>query len=316
MRIAIHDAEADHFGTYDKFPNYALMKISAWHKAHGDSVEWFTAMDIPFYDKIYSSKVFDFTPDNPFLPSWTIKGGTGYKLFDELPREIDDMFPDYSIYPTCDYAIGYLTRGCIRKCPWCIVPKKEGYIRPYSVYDGIKRRDSDRIVFMDNNVLACEHGIEQIRRMAENRDVQIDFNQGLDLRLMTEEIAEIFSRVRWIKYIRFSVDQKSQIEPLKRVVSWLEKYGVKASKLFLYCIITKDKEDNLARIYAIRDIAPTSTIYAQPEKNPTLGIMPDHWQNIMAQKYVYGGMWRKMSWEEYLEKCPEPTVKVLRKEAM
>lgn len=312
MRVAIHDAEADHFGTYDKFPNYALMKISAWHKAHGDSVEWFTAMDIPFYDKIYSSKVFDFTPDNPFLPAWTIKGGTGYKLFDELPREIDDMFPDYSIYPSCDYAIGYLTRGCIRKCPWCIVPKKEGYIRPYSVYQEIKRRDTDKIVFMDNNVLACEHGIEQIRLMAENRDVRIDFNQGLDLRLMTEETAEIFSRVRWIKHIRFSVDQKSQIDPLRRTVDWLEKYGVKASKLFIYCIITKDMEDNLERIYSIRDIAPTATIYAQPEKNPTLGIMPDHWQNVMAQKYVYGGVWRKMSWEEYISTSKDAGVKRLK----
>ena len=68
MVVAIHDAEADHFGTLDKFPNYALMKISAWHKAKGDKVVWFIPIESQFYDLVYSSKVFDFTPENPYLP--------------------------------------------------------------------------------------------------------------------------------------------------------------------------------------------------------------------------------------------------------
>ena len=96
-KVAIHDAEADYFGTIDKFPNYALMKISAWHKAKGDSVEWFMPIMTPFYDVVYSSKVFDFTPENPYLPESTIKGGTGYGIFKDLPDEIDRIFPDYSI---------------------------------------------------------------------------------------------------------------------------------------------------------------------------------------------------------------------------
>ena len=116
MRVAIHDAEADHFGTFDKFPNYALMKISAYHKSLGDTVEWFFPLEASSYDKVYSSKVFDFTPESPYLPEGTIKGGTGYGIFQDLPEEIDNMFPDYSIYPSCDYAIGLLTRGCIRRC--------------------------------------------------------------------------------------------------------------------------------------------------------------------------------------------------------
>ena len=118
MIIGLHDS--DNTG----FPNYALMKISAWHKARGDSVEWF--MPLMRYDKVYSSKVFTFTPEDPYLPENTIRGGTGYGIYGTLPDEIDAMYPDYSIYPDCDYAIGFLTRGCIRKCPWCIVPRKEG----------------------------------------------------------------------------------------------------------------------------------------------------------------------------------------------
>ena len=157
MHIGLHDS--DNTG----FPNLALMKISAWHKEQGDIVEWFVPM--LHYDRVYSSKVFTFTPEDPYLPPDTIKGGTGYRLYEDLPPEIDSMFPDYSIYPNCDYAIGFLTRGCIRACPWCVVPKKEGKIRPYRTWKEIKRPDSKKIVFMDNNVLACPHGIEQITDM-------------------------------------------------------------------------------------------------------------------------------------------------------
>ena len=88
MRIAIHDADAEHFKVRNKFPNYALMKISAWHKQQGDKVEWFSPIEAQFYDLVYSSKILDFTPENPYLPENTIKGGTGYGLFQDLPDEI------------------------------------------------------------------------------------------------------------------------------------------------------------------------------------------------------------------------------------
>ena len=126
MRVAVHDADMEHLNTKRRqktFPNYALMKISAYHKSLGDVVEWW----IPNgeYDRVYSSKVFSFTPENPDLPSDTIKGGTGYGLFSDLPPKIDEMFPDYSLYPACDYAIGYITRGCPNHCRWCVVPRKK-----------------------------------------------------------------------------------------------------------------------------------------------------------------------------------------------
>lgn len=195
-RVAIHDAEADHFGTLDKFPNYALMKISAFHKAKGDSVEWFMPLMASSYDLIYSSKVFDFTPDNPYLPASTIKGGTGYGLFNDLPDEIDRMFPDYSIYPNCDYAIGFLTRGCPNNCPWCYVPQKEGKIRPYRTWQELVRPDTKKLTLMDNNILACPHGLEQLRQLAET-DFRLDINQAMSVFLITPETADILARCKW-----------------------------------------------------------------------------------------------------------------------
>lgn len=297
MRVAVHDAEADHFGTLDKFPNYALMKISAWHKAQGDSVEWFMPIMTPFYDRVYSSKVFDFTPENPYLPESTIKGGTGYGLFNELPEDIDRMFPDYSIYPSCDYAIGFLTRGCPNKCPWCYVPQKEGKIHPYRTWQELVRPDTKKLTLMDNNILACPHGIEQLRQLAET-DYRLDINQAMSVFLITPETADILARCKWQKYIRFSVDQKAQIEGMYRAADLLAERGIPNSKLFIYCLLTDDLDDDLQRIYAMRKLK-SATIYGMPYKDQRKGIMPKRWQNVMAQKYIYSGQWRKIDWTEW-----------------
>lgn len=136
MLIGLHDAERDHMKN-KSFPNFALMKISAFHKAQGDTVEWWSALNNALYGAVYSSKVFDFTPKNPYLPADTIKGGTGYldiPISQTLPPEIERMAPDYYIYPESDYAIGYLTRGCPNRCRWCVVPR-EG--REYQALPGM-----------------------------------------------------------------------------------------------------------------------------------------------------------------------------------
>ena len=257
MLVGLHDSDKT------DFPNYALMKISAWHKAQGDTVEWW----IPFlhFDRVYSSKVFTFTEECPYLPPDTIKGGTGYGIYDELPQEIDDMFPDYSIYPKVDYAIGFLTRGCIRKCPWCVVPKKEGHIRPYRTWQEIKRPDSRDIVFMDNNVLACTHGVEQMIDMI-GKKVRVDFNQGLDARLITPEIAEILSKLKWIRQIRMSCDTDAMLDVVLTAIDRLKDKGVKPYKVFVYLLV-QDVESAEKRAIALRNVGADA--FAQPYRDFT-----------------------------------------------
>ena len=190
VRVGLHDAEQDYL-KHKTFPNYALMKISAYHKARGDSVEWWSPM--LQYDLIYSSKVFDFTPESEYLPPSAIRGGTGYPdipINQTLPPEIDAAFPDYSIYPECDYAIGYLTRGCPNHCPWCVVPAKEGGIKPYRAWEQIVRPDTNKLVLMDNNILASEYGVAQLESLIGS-GYAIDLNQGMDARLVDERIAGI-----------------------------------------------------------------------------------------------------------------------------
>lgn len=319
MLVGLHDAEFEHIKG-KSFPNYALMKISAWHKQRGDAVEMFTPIDpnaaeqltlfpleeyppkrkANIYDIVYSSKVFDFTPENPYLPANTIKGGTGYDIKSQLPPEIDGMFPDYSIYPDCDYAIGYITRGCPNKCPWCVVPQKEGGIKPYRHWRQLVRTDSNKLVLMDNNILSCEYGIAELESLIGS-GYAIDLNQGMDARLVNDRIANILARLKWIKYIRFSCDQKAQIGAILKTAELLEKHGVKPYRLFIYVLVTKDIDDAAYRVERLREIHNIS-LYAQAERNEAKGIIPNRAQLEFAQRYVYGRCYKKETWREYCER--------------
>ena len=124
MKIGLIDVDGHNF------PNLALMKLSAWHKAQGDEVEWWFGWHQ--YDRVYMAKVFsdEYTQDQfePVNAAEIVKGGTGYGLDNELPGEVEHMYPDYSLYPslTEDTAYGFLTRGCPNNCGFCIVCEKEG----------------------------------------------------------------------------------------------------------------------------------------------------------------------------------------------
>ena len=271
MRIGLHDS--DNTG----FPNLAIMKISAWHRANGDQVEWWNPL--LSYDKVYSSKVFTFTPECGYLPPDAIKGGTGYGIYDALPEEIDKMKPDYSLYPACDHAIGFLTRGCIRNCPWCVVPRKEGLIRPYRTWREVKRPDSRDIVFMDNNVLACEHGIAQIQDMI-GENVRVDFNQGLDARLISSEVAELLSKLKWIRFIRMSCDTDAMLDVVLNAIHRLNHCGVKPYRVFVYLLV-QDIASAERRAIALRNVG--AEVFAQPYRDFENNVEPSDEQKRFAR---------------------------------
>ena len=297
MLVGLHDAEKEYLKN-KHFPNYALMKISAWHKSRGDDVEWWNPL--VKYDRVYSSKVFDFTPTDAYLPEDTIRGGTGYRdipMEQKLPTEVDEMFPDYSIYPECDFAVGYLTRGCPNRCRWCIVPKKEGDIKPYRAWKDIVRTDTDKLVLMDNNILACQYGIEQLKSLIGS-GYCIDLNQGMDARLVDDHVAGILSQLKWIRFIRFSCDQKSQIEPVRNAIELLGKNGVKPYRIFIYLLVTADIQDAVERVEALKGYKAVN-LYAQAERNERLGIIPNKMQMEFQQRYIYSGRYRNETWNEY-----------------
>ncbi len=204
------------------FPNIALMKLSSWHKSRGDIVEWWWS-DMVHYDVVYMSKVFSFTPDHPepLNADRIIKGGTGYAIAVEngkeiyrseldipLAEEVEHIYPDYDMYPRfSDTAYGFLSRGCPRGCGFCHVAGKEGR-SSRKVADLSEFWTGQKCIeVMDPNILACQERddlLDQLRLSGAT----VNFNQGLDIRLMDRDVAELLGKMR-IKRLHFAWDNPS-----------------------------------------------------------------------------------------------------------
>lgn len=236
MKVSLVDVDGHHF------PNLALMKLSAWHKAQGDSVDWYMPL-FSHPDKIYASKVFTFTSDYTDYASSDpepLRGGTGYDVAAKLPAEIESMQPDYSIYPAFSEAYGFLTRGCGRDCPWCIVPRKEGDVQCVGDIEDIASAGRKQIVLLDNNFLAAprQFVMEQIYKIAR-LGVSVDFNQGLDARLINSSIAAGMSKIKWTRFIRFSCDNRKMIPHVRRAVKLLREAKCRRP-IFCYMLVKDD----------------------------------------------------------------------------
>lgn len=282
MRIGLIDVDGHHF------PNLALMRISAYHKARGDDVEWWWS-DFIHYDVVYMSKIFsdEYTPDmpEPVNADKIIKGGTGYcitlengrEVFDEsknwsLPPEVERMFPDYSLYPQYDYAVSMTSRGCPRGCGFCHVAAKEGRcaVKVADVSDFWNGQREIKV--LDPNITACREKRDLFRQYRET-GAWIDFTQGLDIRLINEaDIADI--NAMRIKNIHFAWDNPS--DDLAGRFAWYAERAEKKPKgrygtvyiltNFESCTAEKHIERALRRIYAVRDLKydPYVMIYDKP----------------------------------------------------
>jgi len=284
MKIGLHDS--DNTG----FPNLALMKLSAWHKARGDEVEWFSPMFD--YDRVYSSKVFTFTPEDPYLPESAIKGGTGYRSPMTLDPEIEHMMPDYGLYEL-GHSMGFLTRGCNRTCNWCVVPGKEGKAHAHADIEEFAAHKD--VVLLDNNVLQSPHGIEQIEKIAK-LGLRVDFNQGLDARMIDDGIAKLLSRVQWYKPIRLACDHKGQMRSIARAVELLRWNNVTPRRYFCYCLV-QDVDEAIERVRFLKglDVDP----FAQPYIDFTGQTKPTLEQRAFARWVNHKAEFKSRTWDEY-----------------
>lgn len=253
------------------FPNLALMKISAYHKAKGDTVEW--CLPLNHYDIVYQSKVFDetYSPDISWIPQAekVIKGGTGYGLDNKLPDEIEHIYPDYSIYEhiSTDTAYGFLTRGCPRGCEFCIVARKEGR-KSYKVADLSEFwRGQKHIELLDPNILACRDHIDLLQQLVDSK-AWVNFNQGLDIRFTNEQNIALINRVK-VKEIHFAWDNpKDDLRPYFEQYKRFAKHKPHGEFGTVYCLTNfgSTMEENLYRIYTLRELgyAPYVMIYDKP----------------------------------------------------
>lgn len=266
------------------YPNLALMKISKYFKKRGDEVDWYNSFD--GYNVVFKSKIFTFTNDYQYPitnAGMIVEGGTGYSLSKELPTEIDTMNPDYSLYPSIDNktAYGFITRGCPNRCKWCIVPDKEGYVKPYMDVEDIAYGGRTNLILMDNNILASDYGIEQIEKIVD-RKYRVDFNQGLDARLVTDDIADLLSKVRWINQIRFGCDTQAQIRHCMDAIRKIDGRRKNPAYYLLYTILDRSIEECYDRLSYFRSMRNV-VVHAQPFRDPHVKNIIPMWQKDMAQ---------------------------------
>ena len=288
MKIGLIDVDGHNY------PNLPLMKLSAWHKSKGDSVEWYEPLNgwIEPYDKVYMSKVFSFTPDYefPIYAKEIEKGGSGYCIELEngkevyhserdkgLPYEVEHIYPDYSLYPeqTKDTAYGFLTRGCPRGCDFCHVKSKpiDGKCS-HKVADLSEFWNGQKkIVLCDPNILACKDHMELLKQLAESKAL-VEFNQGLDIRLITDKNLEVLQQIK-LDQIHFAYDRyqdKDKVEP--RLRAFVEKTGYNRGKgrvtVYILCNFDTTIEQDMHRIQFCRElnIQPYPMIYDKEHADP------------------------------------------------
>lgn len=250
------------------FPNIPLMKLSAWHKNLGDSVEWYDSSK--FYDLVYVSKVFSFSPDYPDEINATkvVFGGSGFAIEmvngkevyhkekdPSLPPEVERMYPDYDLYGITDTAYGFITRGCPRGCDFCHVEKMQGR-KPYSVAKlSDFWRGQKNIVLLDPNITAYR-GWKEVFQQLIDSDAMVDFSQGLDIRCMTDEKAEMLKRIK-VKNVHFAWDR---YEDSKFIIPRLERFreitGWSRSKVSVYVLVNFNTniDQDLERIMKIKSL--------------------------------------------------------------
>lgn len=311
MRIGLIDVDSHNF------PNLPLMKLSAWHKSQGDTVEWydplFHSIGEPL-DKVYMSKVFSFSEDFKYgiNAREVIKRGSGYaislvdgkEVFDkskdkDLPFEIEHIYPDYSLYPelTKDTAFGFTTRGCPRGCPFCHVESKEGR-KSYKVANLSEFwRGQKNLVLCDPNILGCKDHLELLQQIVDSK-AKVEFNQGLDVRLINDKNLELIKKIP-MKYVHLAYDrirEKDVVE--EKLKQFKDATGWGHQKVMVYVLVNFETtlEEDLHRIYFCRnlDLDPFVMIYDKANCKPIYKKL-QRWVN---NDFVF---WKVPTFEEYLK---------------
>ena len=257
MKILLVDVDSHNF------PNLVLMKLSAWHKNRGDEVILMSAESalqeenlIFKYDKIYGACVFSGREEilSELEKRGVHLGGTGTRYREILPYEVEHIMPDYSLYGITDTAYGFLTRGCPRNCPFCVVGQKEGR-KSYKVADISEWwSGQEKIKLIDPNLLACDEHLELLRQLVET-GAYVDITQGLDARLLTAKNIELINEMK-IKTLHFAWDNPRDSSIKSALQNFKKSSRVKdRRKLAVYVLVNywSSREEDLCRIYWLRD---------------------------------------------------------------
>jgi len=277
MKIGLIDVDSHNF------PNLPIMKLSTYHKNIGDQIE-FVDPSIA-YDKVYISKVFTESKEPEYIikSKEIIRGGSGYDLKNRLDYDVEHSYPDYSLYPNYEFALGWLTRGCPRvNHTFCITPEKDG-CKAIKVADLSEFwTGQKKIVLLDQNILACKDRMDLLYQLEESK-AEVEFNGGMDARFMNEAIIEELRKIK-VKDYHFAWDDPR--EDLEHKFRLIKESGLKNPNQVGVYVLTNfwsSLEEDLHRIYTLRSMGymPFVMIYDKQKYVDARG----RWLPDVASKY-------------------------------
>lgn len=272
-----------------RLPNLALMRLSSYHKGRDDEVTFEKSIRRTLfdgdYDRVYGSTIFSFSQSRVRIlkeefPD-VILGGTGVDKASKLESVIPDIPVDYdySIYPDFENSIGFLHRGCRLRCKFCVVPEKEG--RPVSemTVGELWRGEPypKNLLLLDNDFFGLPSWKDHVEDMREG-NFKVCFSQGINIRLISEEAAEVLSQIRYyddsfkVRRIYTAWDNLKDEEIFFRGIDRLESAGVSPKHVMAYMLIGYDPEETWDRIHyrfnrmVERGILPYPMVYNNVDK--------------------------------------------------
>ena len=312
MRIGLIDVDGHNF------PNIPLMKIAAWHKKQGNHVEWYDPMFSGHMDKVYVSKVFSFSPDFEYFidADEVVYGGSGYcislvngkEVYDKskdipLPAEIEHIMPDYSLYGIEDTAYGRLTIGCPRGCHFCHVEAMQGRASRKVADLSEFWNGQKNIVLCDPNILACREWKDLLQQLIDSK-AWVDINQGLDIRLMTEEKAEMLKQIK-IKQWHFAWDRyqdKEKIIPKFKMFKEITNINERSLIVYVLCNYDTTLEQDLERIYTLREMGYWAYVMLYDKEHIPSGHILKKLARWVNNRYIFAKCER---FEDYLNGSEE-----------
>ena len=312
LRIGLIDVDGHNF------PNIPLMKIAAWHKKQGNHVEWYDPMFSGHMDKVYVSKVFSFSPDFEYFidADEVVYGGSGYcislvngkEVYDKskdipLPAEIEHIMPDYSLYGIEDTAYGRLTIGCPRGCHFCHVEAMQGRASRKVADLSEFWNGQKNIVLCDPNILACREWKDLLQQLIDSK-AWVDINQGLDIRLMTEEKAEMLKQIK-IKQWHFAWDRyqdKEKIIPKFKMFKEITNINERSLIVYVLCNYDTTLEQDLERIYTLREMGYWAYVMLYDKEHIPSGHILKKLARWVNNRYIFAKCER---FEDYLNGSEE-----------
>lgn len=293
MKILLIDIDS-------KIPNYALKKIEKYHLNKGDEVFWDFPLFKQYVDKIYVSciftknrnKCFDYEDD----PKCLI-GGSGYDIKIKLPEEIESIKPHINL--------GYTTRGCIRKCDFCIVPEKEGRIKAVGDLLDLWDNKSKDVILLDNNILALPKHFKFICKQARENKIRLDFNQGLDHRLLNQEILNELKTISH-KELHFAWDNFKDFETVRSAIKLLKENNINCCNWYVLAGFDSDFECNLAQVNYLKSQNQNAYLMRYNGKTTPELTALSRWVN--NHSWFHG-----VTWEEFCNRKENKSYKNLAK---